>query len=423
MSVPTFLFIQFSYCMKGNEYMRKDIREAVYIMKMNHEKINWAKLARQYDCDYRTVKKAYKERDSDKKPRKSRVVKKKTDGFESIIEEKYIKFDAPAIEVFNVLKNSYGYKGSYSTIKAYTHNLKKNKQNEVTMRFETLPGQQCQIDWKEDLTLVSRNGEVFNINIFLAILGYSRMKYIKLTLDRNQPTLFECLTNTIKYYGGTPSMFLFDNMKTVADQSRSQFDNVVYNERFYEFSKDAGFIPKSCMAYRPQTKGKVEVVAKIMNRLKAYNNEFNTLDELNNIVIKLNEEINNEIQQTTLEKPIDRFQKEKEYLNPEPKYDILEAYYLEKEIVRKVPKDCLITYQNHKYSVQPAFAGKTVTIHAQNDILYIYYNKTLISSHKISDKLINYNETDYRLLAKHSLIKEELIERICEDNLKLFDKI
>ena len=80
MSVPTFLFIQFNYCMKGNEYMRKDIREAVYIMKKNHEKINWAKLERQYDCDYRTVKKAYEERDSDKKPRKSRVVKKKTDG-------------------------------------------------------------------------------------------------------------------------------------------------------------------------------------------------------------------------------------------------------------------------------------------------------------------------------------------------------
>ena len=39
MSVPTFLFIQFSYCMKGNEYMRKDIREAVYIMKKNHEKL------------------------------------------------------------------------------------------------------------------------------------------------------------------------------------------------------------------------------------------------------------------------------------------------------------------------------------------------------------------------------------------------
>lgn len=423
MSVPTFLFIQFNYCMKGNEYMRKDIREVVYLMKNKHEKINWASLARQYECDYRTVKKAYNERDSDPKSRKSRVVKKKTDGFEAIIEEKYITYKSPAIEIFNLLRKSYGYTGSYSTIKAYTHNLNKDKQKEVTMRFETLPGEQCQIDWKEDLSLISKNGEVFNINIFLAILGYSRMKFIKLTLDRSQTTLFECLTNTIKYYGGVPKIFLFDNMKTVADQSRSQYDKVVYNERFYAFSKDAGFIPKSCMAYRPQTKGKVEVVAKIMNRLKAYNNEFETLNELNNIVIRLNDEINNEIHQTTLEKPIDRFQKEKEYLNPEPRYDILEAYYSPSQVVRKVPKDCLISYQNHKYSVQPAFAGKTVTIHEENDILYIYYNKTLISTHKISDKLINYNETDYRLLAKHSLIKEELIERICEDNLKLFDKI
>ena len=405
--------------------MRKDIREAIYIMKRNNEKVNWAKIAKQYGCDYRTVKKAYNERDADKKPRKPRVVKKKTDGFESIIEKKYIEHSAPAIEIYRLLKKKYGYTGSYTTIKSYTHNLKKNKQNEVTMRFETLPGEQCQIDWKENLTLISKNGEVFNINIFLAILGYSRLKYIELTLDRSQPTLFKCLTNTIKYFKGTPKIFLFDNMKTVADQSRSQFDKVVYNEKFYQFSKDAGFIPRSCMAYRPETKGKVEVLAKIMNRLKAYNEEFETLEELIIIVNQLMIDINLEISQTTLERPIDRFEKEKEYLGIEPNYDILETYYSKQRIIRKVPRDCLISYQNHKYSIQPAFAGKTVTLEQQGSKLYIYYNSILVSSHTISDKPINYNPTDYRLLAKHSLIHqdEEFIERICQDNLKIFDKL
>ena len=212
-------------------------------------------------------------------------------------------------------------------------------------------------------------------------------------------------------------------MKTVADKSRTQYDQVVYNQRFYQFSKDAGFEPQSCMAYRPETKGKVEVVAKIMNRLKAYNNEFITIDELKNIIAKLNKDINLEINKTTLERPIDRFQKEKEYLQPEPRYDILETYYSEKVLVRKVPKDCLITYQNRKYSVQPAFVGKSVTLQIEEDNLYIYYNKTLVSSHKITDKKINYTELDYKLLLKHSLVKEENIERIAEKNLKLFDKL
>ena len=403
--------------------MRTDIKEVAHVKKRDKEKINYAAIARQYGCDYRTVKKYYNERDDTPATRKPREVVKKTDGFEAIIQEKCLIHNAPAIAIYELLKSKYGYTGSYSTIKAYTHNLKKEKQNEVTIRFETSPGLQCQIDWKEELTLVSKLGETFTINVFLAILGYSRYKYIELTLDRSQPTLFKCLTNTIRYYGGVPKQFLFDNMKTVADKSRTQYETVVYNERFYQFSKDAGFEPQSCMAYRPETKGKVEVVAKIMNRLKAYNNEFTTLDELTKIVIELNKDINSQIHQTTKEKPVDRFHKEKEYLQPEPRYDILEAYYSEKVLTRKVPKDCLITYQNRKYSVQPAFAGKTVSLQIEGDNLHIYYNKSLVSSHKISDKVINYTQLDYKLLLKHSLIKEENIERIAEKNLELFDKL
>jgi len=68
------------------------------------------------------------------------------------------------------------------------------------MRFEANQGLQCQIDWKENLSLISKNGEVFVINIFLSILGYSRLKYIELTLDKQQPTLFKCLNNMFKYF-------------------------------------------------------------------------------------------------------------------------------------------------------------------------------------------------------------------------------
>lgn len=403
--------------------MRKDIKDYIDTMKIKgKDDIVLAEVARQFDCDYRTVKKYYNERDQEKKKRKPRTIIKKTDGFEEIIEAK-VKAKAPAIAIYQVLKDNYGYTGKYSTIKAYTHNLKKNLQEEVTVHFETEPGKQCQIDWKEELQLVSKYGEVFTINIFLSILGYSRLKYIELTLDKSQTTLFKCLTNMFKFLDGVPKEILFDNMKTVVDQSRTQYGKAIYNDRFYQFSKDAGFIIKSCLAYRPKTKGKVETVAKIMNRLKAYNDEFKDLDELNKIVIKLNRDINNEIQVTTRQMPSERFNKEKEYLNPLPRLDILEAYYSDKVLVRKVPKDCLITYEGLKYSVQPALTGKSVTLERKSDHLYIYYNRILVSTHKITGKPINYTEHDYKLLLKHSLIHEEDIERICEDNLKIFDKL
>ena len=225
------------------------------------------------------------------------------------------------------------------------------------------------------------------------------------------------------YYEGVPKELLFDNMKTVVDKSRTQFNKPVYNEKLYEFSKDAGFIAKSCMAYRPKTKGKVETLARIVNRLKVYNNEFKTISELIEIVKKLNKEINEEIQATTKEKPIERFKKEKEYLNPLPRIEVLETYFKEKVLVRKVPKNCLITYEGLKYSVSPAVAGKSVTLVRQDDNLYIYYNQNLISSHSITGKPINYNESDYKEILKYSFIKEKDIERICQDNLDIFDKL
>lgn len=34
-------------------------------------------------------------------------------------------------------------------------------------------------------------------------------------MDKTQPTLFKCLTNTFRYFGGTPYELLFDNVRTV----------------------------------------------------------------------------------------------------------------------------------------------------------------------------------------------------------------
>ena len=403
--------------------MRKDIFEVIFMAKKNDSKINFAEIARQYGCDPRTVKRYFNARDQNPLVRKSRKLNKVTDGFEELIKDKYINHHAPAIAIFNLLKSNYGYKGSYTSIKTFTHQLKKAMVGEATLRFETNPALQCQIDWKENLKLINKNGETYIVQIFLAILGYSRMKYIKLTLDKSQSTLFECLCDMFKYFGGVPHELLFDNMRTVVDQARTQFEKPQYNDKFYAFSKDANFIPKSCMAFRPQTKGKVETVARIMNRLKAYNNEFVTIEQLDQIVKKLMEEINNEIHQTTKEKPRERFEKEKEYLTSEPNYSILETYYSTKALTRKVPKDCLITFQSRKYSVPPKYIGKIVNVQCEGNNLSIYYNNNFVCSHTLSSKPINYNPNHYSEIANSVLNDKELIEAICENNLQIFDKL
>lgn len=251
------------------------------------------------------------------------------------------------------------------------------------------------------------------------------MKYIELTTDRKQETVFGCLVNAFKSFGGVPKEILFDNMKTVVDHAKSEYNNPVINSNFYEFSKDMGFEVILCRAFRPQTKGKVENLAKVMDRLDAYNNEFDTLEDLDEIVRELNKDLNNEVSQATNEKPVECFKKEKEYLNKLPRQEILEGFNL-KPITRKVSKESMILYNKSKYSVDPKYVGKEVVVEIKATTLCIYYNKELIKTHTISSEYLNYKHDDVLAILKSDAFKhqsDEYIEEFIEKNLSIYDKI
>lgn len=134
------------------------------------------------------------------------------------------------------------------------------------------------------MKMISNQGEIFTFNIFLYILSYSKKRYITLTFDRKQDTLFSCLNDAFYYTGGVPEEIWFDNVKTVVDYSRTQFSKAQLNERFYAFSKDASFRTMVCHPFRPQTKGSVEALARAVERLRVYNHAFYDSVDLIHIV-------------------------------------------------------------------------------------------------------------------------------------------
>ena len=100
------------------------------------------------------------------------------------------------------------------------------------------------------------------------------------------------------------------------------------------------------MKYLPDAyiKGKVEATAKLIDRLKVYNNEFETFQDIVKIVEEFNQEINNENLHWLLDDtPSLRLKKELEYLNPMPAFESLSSYFPQvKEY--KVSKESMITY-------------------------------------------------------------------------------
>lgn len=400
--------------------MRIDITQIVRVCVMNGIKPNYSKIARQYNCDPRTVKRYYLNQQQTN--RKQRTVTKVLDGFEAIVINK-IECGANAYAIYNFIKSK-GYKGGYTTVKNFCFKYRKEKQHKVSMRFETSPGFQAQVDWKEKFKLSNRNGEIIEFNVFIVVLGYSRMKYLMITKDRTQTTVFKGLLESFKYFNGVPKELLFDNMKTIVDISRTQFNKPYYNEKLYSFSKDAGFMPKSCLAYKPQTKGKVEAVAKLINRLKVYNNEFDTFSDLDLIVRNFNDEINREISTSTGKSPIERFKEEQKYLNPLPNLDLFEEYLNLKPNKRKVTSESMISIDGKKYSVPPQYINLDVFFQIKNNNIIIFDEYHVeICRHHISQKKFNYRLEDYKQIVSQTIDNEELIENICNRNLSIYDQI
>ena len=197
------------------------------------------------------------------------------------------------------------------------------------------------------------------------------------TINVNLPDNYKSYINTFK-----------TTLEKEYKSKYGSYKNVKLNTKFLQYSKDIGFTPITCRIYRPQTKGKVESLAKLVDRIQVYNNEFETYEELDKIVKLFMKEINNEISQGINQKPVERLEKETKHLLPLPNQEILNAYTtLPKEY--KVSKESMITYKGQKYSVPTYLIGKLVSVKETNEYIHIYYTSNLVTKHKKSKKFLN----------------------------------
>lgn len=95
-----------------------------------------------------------------------------------------------------------GYKRSYALVKTFCRNYKQEEIKKATIRMTHTVGLSAQVDWKEEVKLCDKSGKVHTFNIFLYVLPYSKLKFISLTMDKNQDTLFEMLYKAFQYTHG-----------------------------------------------------------------------------------------------------------------------------------------------------------------------------------------------------------------------------
>lgn len=227
----------------------------------------------------------------------------------------------------------------------------KDFNTKTTVRFETLPGKQGQVDWGHFGTFKDTDNSEKNLYCFLMILGYSRMRYIEFVTDMSVQTLLKCHMNAFEYFGGYTDEILYDNMKQVVIKRLLKQEDSKLNPQFEDFAGFYGFKPILCRPYRGQTKGKVERTVRFVRDNFFMGIKFNNLDDLNNQAFNWCNKVNSNVHGTTNGVPFERLKRES--LN-----DNSRKYILSDVTFRKVEKDCLISFQNNKYSVPPEYIGK-----------------------------------------------------------------
>ena len=219
-------------------------------------------IAKELDVSRNTVRKYLKSPDAMRpKPRPKRS--SKLDPYADYIDRRM----AEGLENCVVLHRELcelGYDGDYSILKGYVSPRWQKRQPEATMRFETEPGEQAQVDWGS-LSYIGADGKQRRVWVFVMTLGWSRACYVELVRKADTAAFIQCHVNAFEYLGGVPRRCLYDNAKVVT-LGRDEEKRPIWNQRMLDFALRVGFEARLCQPYRAQTKGKVENGVKYVRR-------------------------------------------------------------------------------------------------------------------------------------------------------------
>jgi transposase len=383
-------------------------------IRADHQKgLSYSEIGRKYNIDRRTAKK-YAQSESrpeyvltDSKP-------SKLDPYKAQIMMWLEEAPYSAMRIWEKVREQ-GFEGGYTVVKQYVRGKKEQLNEQATVRFETMPGLQAQVDWAffEDYR-VRENGEEKKLYCFLMILGFSRMRYIEFVTDMSTDTLIRCHVNAFRYFNGYPEEILYDNMKQVVIKRLMKQEESTLNRQFEDFAGFYGFKPVLCRPYRGQTKGKIERTVRYVRDNFMVGIKYSSLENLNGQALAWCNKVNAKEHGTTGEVPFERIKKEG--LNP-----LIREYIIDKINLRRVQKDCLISYGGNQYSVPAEYAGRDVAVVALGNTLAVYHEGKQVAVHRISyqKKDMVVNPVHYRRL----MVKQSFdIENTLLDDADIFDK-
>lgn len=249
----------------------------------------------------------------------------------------------------------------------------------ATIRFETPPGRQMQVDFGEKWLEVG--GIQQKRYVFVATLGFSRRTFAMVFGSMRQRDWIAGMEGAFQHFGGVPQEILSDNAKPLV--LKQQGGRAVFHPEFAAFCNHWGVQPRACQPYRARTKGKVESGVGYVKGNALGNPAFRDDAHLDqHLVAWMSEIADQRVHGTTHERPIDRFlRSEQAALTPVGAHP---SYLRQRRCLRKVAVDARVEVDSNRYSIPGRFIGETVEVVIEADRLQIHWRDRVVAEHGVA---------------------------------------
>ncbi len=247
----------------------------------------------------------------------------------------------------------------------------------ATVRFETAPGKQMQVDFGEKK--VRLGGELVKVFLLVAVLSFSRRLFVRAFLNQRGDDWREGVAAAFMHFGGVPQEVLGDNARPLVEEHNRQAGTVRFHPAWVAFCRDWDVTPKACGPYRARTKGKTESGVKYVKRNALAGREFESFGALEAHLVEWMAEADERVHGTTHARPLERFEREeKAALRPLPARPLPRR---QQRLRRKVANDALVDVDTVRYSVPHRLVRESVEVEVGEQQVRVFYAGKQVATH------------------------------------------
>lgn len=280
-----------------------------------------------------------------------------------------------AVVVKDLLRES-GHECSERTVQRVVASTRREQKaaDVATVRFETAPGEQMQIDFGEKKVVIA--GVEVVVHLMAAVLGYSRRIFVMAFLAERAEDWREGIAKAFTRFGGVTRTVLVDNTRCLI--KRRDGDSLVLHPGLVTLCNDFGCEVRACAPYRARTKGKIENGVKFVKRNALAGREFASFAELEAHLERWMIRVDGRVHGTTNEIPNERYVHELPKLRALPSMSIRVR---QRRLTRRVSNDAFVDIDTVRYSVPHALVGARLEVDVGEERVRIYDGAELVGEH------------------------------------------